>query len=51
MREELESRVLQVKKALFYLKTAAKATGRAITSISHQTNIITGLVFGWQVKY
>jgi hypothetical protein len=32
MREKLESRVLQVKKALFYLKTAAKAAGRAITS-------------------
>jgi hypothetical protein len=32
MREELESRVLQVKKALFYFKTVAKAAERAITS-------------------
>jgi len=32
VREELESRVLQVKEALFYLKAAAKAAGRAVTS-------------------
>jgi len=32
MRGELESRVLQVKKALFYRKAVAETTGRAITS-------------------